>query len=268
MTSPVVSRIEVEPGVFLSVATRGDPAGPALVFSNSLAADRRMWDGVVAALGERGRLVTYDTRGHGNSDVPAGPYSLSRLGEDVVAILDALGIARACFCGLSLGGLTGMWLAAHRPDRVSGLILANTAPAFPPASMWRERAQVARSEGVGPLAAGTLERWLTAGFRAENPDQVETVRDMIAATPPEGYAACCAVLGEADMTVALASIRCPVLVVTGRHDASTPPATGRSVLDGIGHGDLIELATAHLSAIEQPPEFAEAAGRFLDRLGC
>lgn len=146
-------RIEVEPGVRLAVSVSGTPDKPAIVFSNSLAASFGMWDEVAERLAPHAHLVRYDTRGHGQSDAPESLYTIERLGGDVLAVLDALKISRAAVCGVSLGGLTAMWLGIHASDRMSGLVLANTAANFPPETMWHDRAATARTRGVGSLCS-------------------------------------------------------------------------------------------------------------------
>jgi 3-oxoadipate enol-lactonase len=180
--------IEVRPGLRLAVEVVGPPDAMPIVFSNSLAADMRMWDEVADRLGPATRTVRYDTRGHGRSDVPQDGYTLAALGEDVLAIMDALRIERALVCGLSLGGLAAQWLAVNAPDRVSGLVLANTAASFPPPSLWEERARNARHSGIDQFVEPTLGRWFTPRFRTEHPARVAAIGDVIRATSVSGYA--------------------------------------------------------------------------------
>jgi 3-oxoadipate enol-lactonase len=164
-----ITQVEAEPGVRLAVEAAGDPNQPTLLLSNSLAADMTMWDEIVARVADQFRIVRYDARGHGRSDVPVGPYTIERLGRDALAIMDALDIRRAVFCGMSLGGLTGMWLGASHGERFDGLVLANTAASFAPAKMWHDRAEQVRANGVQPLVGATMERWLTKAYRENHP---------------------------------------------------------------------------------------------------
>ncbi|TCT06086.1 3-oxoadipate enol-lactonase [Aquabacter spiritensis] len=259
-------RIAVAPGVHLAVKVSGTPGKPALVFSNSLAADMSSWDAVADRLAPHARIVRYDTRGHGASDAPQGPYDIAMLGGDALAVMDALGITRAVFCGLSLGGLTGMWLGAHAGDRLAGLVLANTAANFPPAQMWLDRAEGARRDGLAALVEPTLARWFTAAYRAAQPARVAKVGAAIAATPVEGYAASCGLLGATDLLPSLGEISCPTLVIAGAHDPSTPPARAAEIAAAVPGAELVTLDAAHLSAVEAGDAFAEALTAFLSRL--
>lgn len=266
-TSDDIRRIEVAPGVRLAVKVGGTPGKPVLVFSNSLAADMGSWDEVAERLAPHARIVRYDARGHGRSDVPGGPVTLADLGRDVLALLDALGIGKAAVCGLSLGGMTGMWLAIHAPQRVTGLALANTAASFPPPTLWRERADAARASGsVAGFVEPTLGRWFTAGFRAAAPDRVAAIGRAIAATPAAGYAAACEVLAETDLLPELGRIACPTLVIAGQHDPSSPPARGEEIVAAVPGATLVTLDAAHLSAVEAPDAFASHVIRFVSGL--
>ncbi|WP_342726316.1 3-oxoadipate enol-lactonase [Bradyrhizobium sp. B097] len=267
MKSPAnhIERIAVEPGVKLAVEVPPPSNKPVMVLSNSIGATMSMWDDIVARLTERWRLVRYDTRGHGQSDVPAGPYTIDRLGLDAVAILDVLEIPRATFCGLSLGGLMGQWLGAIRGERLTGLVLANTAPNFPPPSLWLERAAAVRAHGMAPMIVPTLDRWLTRSFRELHPERTEQLGKMIAAISPEGYAACCEVLAVADLKPRLPDIGCPVLVICGANDPSTPPSRGEEIAAGVPGARMVTLDAAHISAIEASGAFAEELLQFAVR---
>lgn len=253
-----IRRIEAEPGLSLAVQVSGTSGKPALVLSNSLAADISSWDEVAERLEAHALIVRYDTRGHGGSDVPRRSFDIGRLGQDVLAVMDALGVARAIFCGLSLGGLTGMWLGAHAGPRISALVLANTAASFPPAQMWLDRAAAARKEGLDQFVAPTLERWFTADFRSIAPERVTAIGKVIAATSPDGYAGCCEVLGTTDLLPDLGKIACPTRVIVGTHDPSTPPARGKEIARAIAGTDVVALDAAHLSAVEAKDAFADA----------
>ena len=255
-------KIEVAPGVALAVTVSGAADGPVVMFSNSLAADQSMWDEVAGALKDRARIVTYDTRGHGQSDI-SGPWTLEQLGKDALAILDALKIERAIFVGLSLGGLTGMWLAINKPQRVAGLVLANTAANFPPASMWLERAEAARAGGMAQFVNPTLERWLTTGFRERETEATGRIAAMIGATAGQGYAGGCEVLAGGDVLADLAKISCPTRVIVGAHDPSTPPQRGKEIVERVKGAELVELDAAHLSSTEQPAGFTKVIAGLL-----
>lgn len=262
-----IRAIAVEPGVRLAVRVEGSEGKPALVFSNSLAADMSTWDKVATRLAPHARIIRYDTRGHGRSDVPQGPCDIARLGRDVIGLLDALRIETAVLCGLSLGGLTGLWLGVHAPERLSGLVLANTAASFPPASMWQDRAKAARASGsVADLVEPTLSRWFTPAFRAAHPDEVAQVGAVIGATPAAGYAAACEVLAGTDLSGDLPRIAVPTCVVVGAHDPSTPPARGAELQAGIPGAHLVSLDAAHLSCVEAADAFADTLIAFLSRV--
>jgi 3-oxoadipate enol-lactonase len=237
--------------------------GSVLVLSNSLGSSTRMWDKVLPALEEYYRVLRYDTRGHGASSVPAPPYNLDQLGQDLLFLLDQLEAERVNFCGLSLGGMVGQWLAIHAPDRVDRLILANTAARIGTRQLWEQRIAIVEESGMQPLAEATLGRWFTAPYREQHCDEMAFIRQMIASTHPIGYAACCGVLRDADLSDAIASIQAPCLVVGGKHDPATPPSDGRALAAGLRHAEYIELDASHMSAWEQAEEFARVALSFL-----
>ena len=255
--------VEVEADVRLAVSVSGALDKPVIVFSNSLAASYGMWDEVADRLAAHSCLVRYDTRGHGRSDAPENGYSVEAFSKDVLAILDALKIQKAVVCGVSLGGLTAMWLGIHAPDRVSGLILANTAANFPPETMWRDRAATARSSGVSAFVQPSLERWVTAKYRETYGARVAELAAMIGTTSPAGYAGCCEVLASANVLPDLSRISCPVRAIAGQHDPSTPPSRAEEIVAAISQADLVTLDAAHISCVEAPDAFAEAVRDFL-----
>ena len=248
--------------LFLSQSVAGD--GPPVLFLNSLAADRTMWSGVRAALANRS--VAYDARGHGDSDIVPGDATVADLAADALAVMDASGLDRAVLCGLSLGGLTAMHVAGTAPDRVAGLVLANTAPNFPPESMWRDRMAQARDTGFAAMVQPTLERWLTADFRARDAETATAVREMLERMPPEGYAAACAALATGDETAHLQGWQGPTLLIAGAHDQSTPVARHEEMKALAPQAEMVVLDAAHVSAIERPAEFAAALARFIGGL--
>lgn len=266
MNSVVGRMIEVQPGLRLWVEAAPPSAGPALVLSNSIGSHCGMWDEVVTRLSGQVRVIRYDTRGHGRSDLGADSLTIEHLGRDVIGIMDALELPRAVFCGLSLGGLTGQWLGAAAPERFEGLILANTAPSFPPPELWLERARTVRDRGMHDLAGPTIDRWLTGGFRARRPDRTAEVVQMIAGTPAEGYARCCELPAVTDLTPVLPEIRVPVRVLCGLHDPSAAPARGAEIAALVPDADSLTLDAAHISAIEASDVFARATLEFIERV--
>ncbi len=178
----------------LNYLLEGREDAPVLVLSNSLGTALEMWDAQAPALGERFRLLRYDTRGHGGSPAPPGPYAIEDLGRDVIRLLDHLGIERASFCGLSVGGMTGMWLAAEAPERVERLVLLCTSALLGPKGVWDERIATATGQGMAALVDGVIERWFTPTFRTQNPEVVERMARTLRETDPEGYAGCCAAI--------------------------------------------------------------------------
>jgi 3-oxoadipate enol-lactonase len=229
----------------------GPAQAPVLVLANSLGTTVEMWEPQLPALAERYRVVRFDTRGHGRSPVPAGPYTIGDLGGDVLALLDELGVARAHYCGLSLGGMVGIWLAAHAPERIDRLVLCCTAARLTPDS-WAHRAAVVRAEGTGAIADLVVSRWLTPEYAARHPDLVARLRAMLAATPAEGYASCCGVIETLDLTAALPSITAPTLVLHGADDPAIPPAHGAGIAAAVPGARLTLVRdAAHLANVEQ-----------------
>jgi 3-oxoadipate enol-lactonase len=230
----------------------GPADAPVLVLSGSLGTDMSMWDPQVESLSARFRLLRYDQRGHGRSPVPPGPYSVAELGQDLLALLDRLEIQDASLCGLSIGGMTAMWVASHAPARVRRLALLCTSALLGPESTWRERAETVRTRGLEAIADAGLERWFTEGFRRRDPETVARLRAALCATPPEGYAGCCEAIAVMDLRDDLGSITAPTLVIAGAEDPATPPEHGRLIAQAI-RGARIEVMSpaAHLASIEQ-----------------
>ena len=248
--------------VHYEISGPGD--APVLVLSNSLGSTNAMWDPQVPTLAERLRVVRYDHRGHGGSPVPPGPYELADLGADALRLLDRLGAERVHWCGLSLGGMVGMWMAINAPERIDRLVLCCTSANLGPAQMWADRAATVRADGVEAIADAGLGRWLTAGFIEREPAATAAVRAMLAATPDEGYAACCGVIEHMDLIPELGAIRAPTLVIAGRHDPATPPEHGERIVAGIPGARLELVDAAHLATIESPKVVTELiAGHLL-----
>jgi 3-oxoadipate enol-lactonase len=242
----------------------GPEDAPVLVFSNSLGTTSEMWDEQAAALGDRFRILRYETRGHGGSPAPPGPYSIADLGADVIALLDRLEIRRASFCGLSIGGMTGLWLGASAADRLEALAVCCTGARLPPPEMWADRAAKVRAEGVAGLVEATIERWFRPEFIEANPAAIERVRATFLTTDPEGYASCCEALAGSDMRGELGRVTPSTLIVAGSDDPVGTPERARELESGIPEARLVTLAARHLAAVEQPHAFTEALGEHLD----
>ncbi|SCG52803.1 3-oxoadipate enol-lactonase [Micromonospora echinaurantiaca] len=238
--------------VDVHAVVEGPEDAPVVVMSPSLGSTHAMWEPQAIALRARFRVVRYDHRGHGRSPVPPGPYELADLGADVLRLLDRLGISSAHFCGLSLGGMTGMWLAAHAPERVRRLVLCCTSARLGPPRFWAERADLVRREGVEAVADGVVTRWFTPGWAQAHPETARDMRAMVAATPAEGYASCCNAIQSMDLTDLLPRIRAKTLVIAGHEDPSTPPEHGRAIAASIPNARLEVLSpAAHLANVEQ-----------------
>ena len=248
----------------------GPRGAPVVVLSCSLGTDRSMWDPQIPAISQRHRVVRYDLRGHGASPAPPGPYAISDLGGDLVALLDRLDIERATLCGVSIGAMTSMWVAAHAPERVERVVLCCTTSKFgaDAAGVYRERARLVLEQGVEPVADGALERWFTSAFRAANPELMAHVRAGLTSTTGVGYAGCCEALATMDLTSELGAIRAPALVISGAADPATPPEHGRVIAEGIADSrfELIPHA-AHLANIEKAEQVTPLMLGFIDSDG-
>jgi 3-oxoadipate enol-lactonase len=236
-----------------------------VVLSNSLGTDFSMWDPQIAELQRSFSVLRYDTRGHGKSSVVPGDYSIEQLGHDVLGLLDSLGIGRVHFCGLSMGGMIGMWLAIHAPDRLRRLVLCNTASRIGTREIWDTRIADVRKDGMKRVAAAVVERWFTPEFRAASLDAVAKAQRMLENTSPEGYAACCVAVRDTDQSQETTSIEAPTLVVYGSSDPVIPIPEAQFLSDHIPGAVKVELAAAHLSNVEQAAAFTEAVSDFLVR---
>jgi 3-oxoadipate enol-lactonase len=253
------------PGVTLNYAIDGPAGAPVLVLSNSLASALQMWEPQVAAFSARYRLLRYDARGHGASSVPPAPYTLADLGRDVLALLDALDVRRAHFCGISMGGMTGMWLGAHAAGRIGRLVLCDTSAWFGPPGAFNGRIELARREGMEPLADATMARWFTPEYHSAHPEVITRTRARFLATPVEGYAGCCAALRDADEREHLARIQARTLVIGGTFDPAPTLAASRALADAIPGASFVELPAAHLSNLGAAAQFNAAVLEFLGR---
>jgi 3-oxoadipate enol-lactonase len=253
-------------GLFTRIDGADQALAPWIVLSNSLAADHSMWDPQIASLSRRYRVLRYDTRGHGASGAPPGPYDLGMLVEDVIGLLDHYEIASATFMGLSLGGMTGLGLALAHPDRVSRLVCCDARADSPEAFVrgWDERIALVEAHGMQGVLAGTIERWLVPAFRTEHPNAVAKVEAMILRTSPQGYIGCAAALKQLDYLKGLPRLEPPSLFVGGAQDAATPPQVMQKMAEAVtGAQFTVVPNAAHLSNIDNAPAFNEAVGGFL-----
>ena len=255
-------------GVVLHHEVRGRADGPALVFSNSLGTDFRIWDEVAATLADRYRIILYDKRGHGLSEATPAPYRLTDHVDDLVALLDHLGIDKAALVGLSVGGMIAQGLAALRPDRVAALVLCDTAHRIGTAEMWNARIDTVTSNGIASMADAIMERWFTPAYRQPGNADFVGYTNMLVRTTADGYAGTCAAIRDADLTESTRALRLPVLCVVGDQDGSTPPDLVRSTADLIAGArfEMIEGA-GHIPCVEQPKATAALIGQFLNQAG-
>jgi 3-oxoadipate enol-lactonase len=237
----------------------GPEDAPVLVLPCSLGTTTALWEPQLASLGRSHRLLRYDHRGHGGSPVPPGPYSMEDLGRDALELLDELGLERVSWCGLSLGGMVGMWVAGTAPERIDRLVLACTAARMAAPDVYRERAPLVRAEGIEPIADGVVARWFTEATARTRPELVARFRSQLVETPAEGYAACCEALADWDFVARLGAIEAPTLVVAGSEDEATPQAQTQELADRIPDASLATIpGAAHLANVERPDAFADA----------
>jgi 3-oxoadipate enol-lactonase len=246
-----------------NVQVEGPADAPALMLLNSLSCNLSMWEAQAAALSDRFRVIRYDGRGQGGSIISPAPYTMDQLGQDALSILDALGIDRTNFCGLSMGGMVGMWLLTHAPHRITRAVLANTAAHMGPASLWDDRIRLARQGGMQATVEPTVARWFPPAFHASAPQVIDRMRAGIRDTPLDGYVACCAAIRDMDQRQAIRSVITPTLVLVGAHDPATTPADGRLIHDAIAGSAMVTLPTGHISAVEQPEAFTREIATFL-----
>jgi 3-oxoadipate enol-lactonase len=255
--------IKTDDGCIIHAEIEGPQNAPVLMLSNSLGTTLHMWDDQVGPFTKYFRLLRYDRRGHGKSSVPKGPYTMERLGRDVLAVLDGLGIQKVNWCGLSMGGMVGQWLGAKAPNRVERLVLSNTSSYFPDKTGWNDRLELVREKGIAAFAPANMERWFTKGFRERAPQVIARVQAMFAATALEGYLGCGAAVRDMDHRALLAEIKAPTLVIAGKHDPATPLEGNEFIQRHIPGAKLAVLDAAHLANIEQPQAYADTVLGFL-----
>lgn len=246
----------------------GPSDAPVLLLSNSLGTDLGMWDTQMVAFTEHFRVLRYDTRGHGQSLVGGGVYSIEQLGRDVLALLDHLNVRQASFCGLSMGGLIGQWLGIYAGERLDKLVLCNTAARIASDEVWNSRIDTVLQGGqqaMSDLRDASIARWFTAEFAAAQAAQANRITAMLAATSAQGYAANCAAVRDADFREQLGAIKVPTLIVCGTADAVTTPEHGRFMQQHIAGAQLLELHAAHLSNVEAGEAFTQAVVDFLQQ---
>ncbi|NLJ51243.1 MAG: 3-oxoadipate enol-lactonase [Alcaligenaceae bacterium] len=267
MTSNIF-QLETTAGNF-RVAVDGAEDAPALILSNSLGTTLEMWDPQVEALSKKFRLVRYDTRGHGGSPITQGPYSFKQLAADVVAILDALKIETAVFCGVSMGGHTGLQLGIDETERFDGIVVCNSAAKIGTAEAWQERATLLRTKGqeaIKELAATAPDRWFTPEFIKQHPDVVKGMQEQFATLDPEGYAACCDALGQSDLRKSINAICVPTLLVAGKYDPVTTVEDAQNMHGLIKGSSVAELDASHISNVEAADAFTETLIDFIETL--
>lgn len=255
---PILSR----PAYNIHYILEGPPGAPLLLFSNSLGSELGMWDAQAAYFSQRYRVLRYDNRGHGQSTASQAPYSIEDVANDATLLLEHLGEKSTHFCGLSLGGMVGMWLATNRPELIQKLVLCNTSAQMAPRENWDTRITEVRTNGMQSVVKGVMERWFTEPFRG-NP-VVARIEQSFLKVSVEGYVGCCSAIRDMDQRQTIAGIKAATLVIAGTHDPSTPPAMGQAIADSIPGARYFELPTAHLSNVEAAAAFNDAVGNFLN----
>ncbi|HZP77608.1 MAG TPA: 3-oxoadipate enol-lactonase [Pseudolabrys sp.] len=255
--------INADDGCPIHVEVEGPASAPVLMLSNSLGTNLSMWDDQMPEWSKHFRVVRYDRRGHGTSGAPKGPYSMQRLGRDVLSVIDALGIKKINWCGLSMGGMVGQWLGANAPDRVEKLVLSNTNFCYADKTPWNDRIKFVREKGLDALVGPNMERWFTKGFRERSPQVMERMRVMFVKTPVEGYVGCCEAIRDMDFTASNPKITAPTMVIVGTSDPATPPAAGEAIAKQIKGAKVVAFEAAHISNMEQPAAYADAVVKFL-----
>ena len=246
-------------GARLAYEVTGPAAAPALLLINSIGATRGvLWSRQVPAFSRDYRVITYDPRGHGESSSPPGDYSLDDLGRDAVAVLDAVGVDRAHVCGISMGGITALWLGINAADRTRSLVAANTAARIGSLQSWTDRIALVKAEGLAGVADQAMPRWFTEPFRQREPETIEQFRRMVATNSRDGYLGCCAALRDGDLRESVARITAPLLGITGAQDMLTPPEQLAFVVERVNGARLLTLPCSHISNAEMPDEFNRA----------
>jgi 3-oxoadipate enol-lactonase len=254
-------------GIKINYQFDGEESAPVLVMSHSLGANLTMWAGQVPAFSKRFRVLRYDTRGHGSTDVTSAPYAIETLARDLLGLLDSLEIERAHFCGLSMGGVIGMWLGIHAPGRIERLVLCNTGPKIGTTETWNARIAQIREGGMASIAATQIGRWFTPEFAARAPQAIEPFLELLRGCSPEGYIGCCAAIRDCDLREEIQKIHNPTLIVNGARDPVCTQAETQFMAERIPGAKRVELEASHLSNIEAPTAFNDAVMKFLTEAG-
>jgi len=250
-------------GTRIAYFESGRPWRPALILTHSLGSDHRMWEPQIEALKSDYFILAVDNIGHGESSVPAGDYSVNDFAEAVIAVADAAELKRFHFCGLSVGGITGLLVAAEHADRLLSLTVCNSAAKIGSADLWNQRIETARTQGMNALVDGVIARWFTDGFAEREPQLFEQARATLLATEPAGYAGVCAALRDGDLSDSVQSVSTPTLVIGGIHDQAAPIEQSRWLGDHIAGSRVVELDAAHLSNLDRAADFTPALSQFL-----
>ena len=250
-------------GCPIHVEVDGPEQAAVLMLSNSLGTTLHMWDDQVKPFAQHFRLVRYDRRGHGQSGVAKGPYTMERLGRDALAVMDGLGLKKVHWCGLSMGGMVGQWLGANAPDRLDRLVLSNTSSYFADKAAWHDRIKTVRESGLAAIAERVMTLWFTADFREREPAAVARMKEMMLSTPVDGYIACCEAVRDMDHRDILGKITAPTLVIAGRHDPATTLEAGEFIRSRISGAAMTVFDAANISNVEQPHDYADAVLGFL-----
>jgi len=253
-------------GIQIHFCDEGPEDAAVLIFSNSIATDLTVWDDVASRLTPYFRVIRYDARGQGKSDAPTGPYTIAQMADDVIALMDYLGLMNASFCGLSLGGMVGMWLASHHPERIEKLVLCNTAVSVPPPEGWDARANVAKEGGMAAILPAVESRWLSPDFLQNASSKVEFLKEMVLRSPVDGYIGGCAAIRDMDQSESISTVQCPVLLVAGRHDLATSPEQLQRIQQLLeSPAEYVELDCGHMTNVEKPQELAEEILKFMKK---
>jgi 3-oxoadipate enol-lactonase len=259
------SRVVDVEGCPLYVRVDGHEGAPVLMLSNSLGTDLHLWDAQAAEWARRFHLIRYDRRGHGRSGLGHAPHTMERLGQDALAIIDALGLDKVHWCGISMGGMVGQWLAANVPERIDRLILSNTSSYFPKREPWDNRIKTVREKGLASIADAIMAIWFTADFRAREPDTIARMKAMMCATPVDGYIASCEAVRGMDLRPLLPRITAPTLIIAGQHDQSTPVEASQFIHGRIAGSQLTVLDAAHITNVELAPAYTDMVLQFLNQ---
>jgi 3-oxoadipate enol-lactonase len=250
-------------GCRINVKIEGAETAPVLMLCNSLGTDMSMWDDQAPEFLKYYRLVRYDRRGHGQSSVPKGPYNMEMLARDALAVMDALGLRKVNWCGLSMGGMVGQCLGANAPERIGKMVLCNTHYYFPDKAIWDDRIKMAREKGMAGIVDATMERWFTKEFRERNPQAIERMKKMFVATPLDGYLGCAEAVRDMDHRALLDRIKVQTHMIAGRYDNATPLDANEHIRSRITGATITVLDAAHVSNVQQPQAFTKAVLEFL-----